>query len=386
MLSSTPIRKNAPQFLVRGTCCGEWARFLVDTGATVCFGDPKYLRNRKMFPESCGMTFGSDCNLTIRLGDGSKAKSTEYATCKINIDGKQSSVVIYLMTLPQGIDIIMGLNWMEALGIVLDTRNRRIIYNDTAACSAAQSTGPAAQLIPMEYLLPCKVESASINKQVLNTVYSNFDSEYNSDIHLCSANTMKSLIKSFKNKDLDYKTYINIAHPKEMGDSEVQSHEELFSVNLNMCSKNTRKIVKKARLKVLDRISSKNKEYSKVDEQYVQKLLSMARAGTVDREIKNTFINPDGELNVTFNSKGVAKARAHSNKTNSNTIDNLSAYTTGPVQEESAWLVDVIISPDGTFRVLGLYLSCNEPSAATSWFALSYNSIEMARSCPIEVK
>ena len=144
---------------------------------------------------------------------------------------------------------------MEALGIVLDTRNRRIIYNDTAACSAAQSTGPAAQLIPMEYWLPCKVESASINKQVLNTIYSNFDSEYNSDIHLCSANTMKSLIKSFKNKDLDYKTYINIAHPKEIGDSELQSHEELFSVNLNMCSKNTRKIVKKARLKVIDRIS-----------------------------------------------------------------------------------------------------------------------------------
>ena len=133
----------------------------------MCFGDPKYLRDIKRFPEGC-FTFGTDCNLTIRLGDGSKAKSTEYAECKIVIDGKESIVIIYLMNLPQGIDIIMGLNWMDALGVVLDTRNRRIVYNDTNSCSVAQSSGPAPELIPIQYLLPCKVESDSINKAVLN--------------------------------------------------------------------------------------------------------------------------------------------------------------------------------------------------------------------------
>ena len=315
----------------------------------MCFGDPKYLRDLKRFPEGC-FTFGTDCNLTIRLGDGSKAKSTEYAECKIVIDGKESIVIIYLMNLPQGIDIIMGLNWMDALGVVLDTRNRRIVYNDINSCSVAQSSGPAPELIPIQYLLPCKVESDSINKAVLNNIYSNINSSMESDIHLCSANTMRALIKSFKNKDLNYRTYENIAHPKTIGKTDSQSHCELFSIQLAHLNKNGRKTIKKARLKVLDKLS-KNKVYSKVDEQYVQKLLSMARESTVEREIKSTFINPQGELNVIFNSRGVAKARAHSNIEKSNTIDNLSMYANGPDTEETAWMVDIIISPDGTITI-----------------------------------
>ena len=119
----------SPQFVVKTTCNGEWTRTLIDTGATVCFVSK--LHAVKIINNSNGTVVKStDANLSVRLGNNSRTGVSEYITCTIRESDKESVVVLYIMQLPQGIDIILGLNWQAAMNVLLDTINRRIIYAD----------------------------------------------------------------------------------------------------------------------------------------------------------------------------------------------------------------------------------------------------------------
>ena len=67
------IKGNAPQFMIKAIIQGEWARTLVDTGATVSFVDTAYVHD--YIPDN--VIKHDDCNLSIRLGNGTREPVTQ---------------------------------------------------------------------------------------------------------------------------------------------------------------------------------------------------------------------------------------------------------------------------------------------------------------------
>ena len=87
------IRGNAPQFMVKAIIQGEWARTLVDTGATVSFVDTAYVQD--YVPDSVKKF--DDCNLSIRLGNGTREPVTQYIIVDTTVDNKKSQLVLWIL-------------------------------------------------------------------------------------------------------------------------------------------------------------------------------------------------------------------------------------------------------------------------------------------------
>ena len=91
-----PLGKSiATQFIVKTSCMGEWTRTLLDTGATVSFIDKSHVNN--ILTNDKSIIVSKDANLIIRLGNNTKENVTDYIDANIIIDGRETSVLLYIM-------------------------------------------------------------------------------------------------------------------------------------------------------------------------------------------------------------------------------------------------------------------------------------------------
>ena len=117
------------------------------------------------------------------------------------------------MSLPKGIDVILGLNWMQAQGVLLDTRNRRILYTDFEG-GPVTVPDTVCSLVPIEHCLPLRCDSSN-PKTIKNKVFKTMQSAQDSDFHICSSNVMKTMTKAFNKGQLNYCNYSRITQPIE---------------------------------------------------------------------------------------------------------------------------------------------------------------------------
>ena len=330
----------SPQFVVKTTCNGEWTRTLIDTGATVCFVSK--LHAVKIIDNSNGTVVKStDANLSVRLGNNSRTCVSEYITCTIRESDKESVVVLYIMQLPQGIDIILGLNWQAAMNVLLDTVNRRIIYADYLN-NKNNHYGTLNSLVPVLDLMPLKC--ATSMKAQRNKVYKILGSESQSDVHILSHKSMKALINSMKHGELTYNNYANITRPSDLG-VENDSFEDLniFKINTSKLSKIAKRSVLKARKIKARALIKARGGFNKVNKDYIRKLIAKQRESAAARV-------PSTDTGLSVGYRAIGKSRVQDTIYNNN-INILKKCHSEPTRDETAWKVDIIISPTGTITI-----------------------------------
>ena len=119
------------QFVVTAFICGISCRILFDTGASVCF----VAADHNIINESSNC---SDRNshytsggLQICLGDDSKIATQGCVQLPFSISGKQYAWDFHVMTLPAGIDVIIGMDFMRFHDVTLMAADERVLFGNT---------------------------------------------------------------------------------------------------------------------------------------------------------------------------------------------------------------------------------------------------------------
>ena len=128
-----------------------------------------------------------------------------------------------------------------------------------------------------------------------------------------------------------------------------ESNEHLFSIDLKCCAKNSAKVIKKARHRVISNIRN-SKSYSKVDEKYVSRLIEITKQNSDNKKVSNMQAYCETDIQKDINC--FVNTSRFCPKTVPTVQDkSLYEYAQGTGIEESVWLVNIIISPDGTFKI-----------------------------------
>ena len=123
----------------------------------------------------------------------------------------------------------------------------------------------------------------------------------------------------------------------------------MFSIDIKLCAKNSARVIKKARHRVISNIKN-SKSYSKVDEKYVSRLINMAKQKSANRGNSNMSAYLEKDIQTDINCF-VNTSRFCPKTVNTVQDKALHTYANGTGIEESVWLVNVIISPDGTYKI-----------------------------------
>ena len=344
-----PLGKSiATQFIVKTSCMGEWTRTLLDTGATVSFIDKSHVNN--ILTNDKSIIVSKDANLIIRLGNNTKENVTDYIDANIIIDGRETSVLLYIMQLPVGIDCILGLDWMTDQQVLLDTYNRRIIYANYEDTSKHQY-GTLNSLISIHTLMPMRSETKI--KSIQNKVYNCLGSKTNTDVHVVSHNCMNKLMNVVKSGSLTYNTYILATQPEEAGTRKLVGDVCFLDMQTSRLNNITKKVILKARNKKAREMLARHGGLNKVNKLYIKRLIKQAKSKS-KKSINSLNYIDNGSLSVKY--KAMGKARAHHGATptvNSNTNDNnnINPFNTVPSDDETCWVATVIISPKGTITI-----------------------------------
>ena len=71
---------------------------------------------------------GNPNGISVRLGDNSLVSAPTCRHLKFEIKGQDHSYDYHTMPLPSGIDIIIGMDYMEANDVILLTRLRKVLF------------------------------------------------------------------------------------------------------------------------------------------------------------------------------------------------------------------------------------------------------------------
>ena len=112
-------------FVVRATMSGRHVDALIDTGATISITTPA---NAK----ACGLELHDTEPIDIYLADGSSCAITQYVSSKIVIHDKSLQCKLYIMNLPAGYDVLLGMDWLRLNDAWLQPSNKRLILPDDA--------------------------------------------------------------------------------------------------------------------------------------------------------------------------------------------------------------------------------------------------------------
>ena len=178
---------------------GSWARALVDTGATMSFGAKKFATEN--MPD---LVQTATSALNIRLGDATSRPVNSYIDTNVAFNNKEVKPRIWLMPLPSGIDVILGLDWMRLMNCMLDPPNRRIILTDGAAQVVASIDPDSSPIHPIPTHAFLAHASETSKKQVKNDVFCLSDTLCNSEVMVASTNTFHKILKEYKTGNLDH--------------------------------------------------------------------------------------------------------------------------------------------------------------------------------------
>ena len=200
------INAKEPQFVIQVSVGGQWARALVDTGATLSFCSMRYalLHFKSSFKTS-------KSTLNIRLGDASLRPVSQYIDQTIIYNNRTAQPKLHIMNLPEGIDIIVGLDYMREMNCLLDPPNRRIILLNSEILGSDTSTAATADLDhsyhPVQPVDSFLANISEVNRRsITNDVFALSDSVITSDIMIASTNCFNKLLGQFESGTLCYES------------------------------------------------------------------------------------------------------------------------------------------------------------------------------------
>ena len=101
------------QFIVSTVVAGRKCRVLYDTGASTCFVQAGHALLESSSPCSDLNGNYSSGGLQVCLGDGSMVATQGCVRLSATVGGKQYAWDFHVMTLPAGIDIIVGMDFLK---------------------------------------------------------------------------------------------------------------------------------------------------------------------------------------------------------------------------------------------------------------------------------
>ena len=145
------------QFLVRVTVDGHHMNILYDTGASLCFVRPGlHLISTAECAQSESYRHLAEGGLQIRLGDDSSVTTDACLHLKFSVGEKSHDWDYHVMTLPRGVDIIMGMDFMEPNDVNLLCGKKKVMFgtdvlNVLCALNLTDLYGPVnSQELPAE--------------------------------------------------------------------------------------------------------------------------------------------------------------------------------------------------------------------------------------------
>ena len=153
------------QFVVPASVAGIDCRVLYDTGASLCFvraGHP-------LLDKASRCSESSIPQVSVVLGDGSVARSTDCVRLNFNIAGKSHAWDYHVLNLPQDFDIIVGMDFMAFHDVSLFPANKRVLFGEDCLPigeqEGLQSLLAAVQAPCSNPNLPGKPNRASISRE-----------------------------------------------------------------------------------------------------------------------------------------------------------------------------------------------------------------------------
>jgi len=155
---------------------------------------------------------------------------------------------------------------------------------------------------------------------------------------------MNQLVKSMKHGVLTYDNYATITRPIEVGRrTDGTGYVNVLDLDTSRLNTLSRKAVIKARKHKARKIIMANGGFNKVNKRYIRKLIK-------EQRVKYKRTQGTAAANqVSVGYRAMGKARKF--KINNNDDNVLNNYRSVPDKEETAWMVNVIISPNGQISI-----------------------------------
>ena len=132
----------AERFIVRTSIGAATIQSLVDTGANLTFisaaATAMLLKTNSVKLQKCD-------SLKIRLANNSFAAVDKCISTMLAIQGRMTKILAYVMPLPPGIDVILGLDWMAETDCWLHPAKKSIMFlkpKETREVVACATGGP----------------------------------------------------------------------------------------------------------------------------------------------------------------------------------------------------------------------------------------------------
>ena len=138
---------------------------LYDTGASCCFCRDGLSIQAEKAKLSCNSN-NPNGGIQVRLGDNSLVSASECRHLVYDIKGRSHSWDYHTMPLPSGIDIIVGMDFMEANDVVLLTKQKKVLFGshvlnflltEGSNCHILDFSNPGCKYGPREDVQPSDV-------------------------------------------------------------------------------------------------------------------------------------------------------------------------------------------------------------------------------------
>ena len=236
MCNNGITRDNSPHFIVKVTANGCWCKSLVDTGATISFVSNKYLFQNNI------KTTKSTEPTTVRLGNGHIHQCTEHVNLDMTVEGKSCNIKCIVMPLPPGIDSILGMDWCNENNVWLNPKSHRIIFSDDIDIAKCTFIEPF-------HVLNTEIPIASVTniKEQRGVVHTCNMANIDCDTQFVSSNCLRKMLQLTKTGDMSMDMCNLISKPviKRVEEVDNDGNPALDSIDLNFCSKVTKKPYKK---------------------------------------------------------------------------------------------------------------------------------------------
>ena len=120
------------QFIVSTSVDGIDVKILYDTGASICFVRPDFFLLKSA--TKCSAANCESGGLSICLGDDSKVSTVGCKHLQFSVKGQKHDYDYHVMTLPHGIDIIVGMDYMLENDVILITRQQTVMFGGQLCC------------------------------------------------------------------------------------------------------------------------------------------------------------------------------------------------------------------------------------------------------------
>ena len=145
-----PARRSGmdSHFVVRATLGGDHVDTLIDTGATMTLIKPEIAQRmcaaKQVTIENCD-------NISVQLADSSLCVINQYIIARLCISDITTECKLFLMSLPPGYDVLLGMDWLQDNDVWLHPKRKRLVLTSRGQPNGAHVclTCPEGSILPV---------------------------------------------------------------------------------------------------------------------------------------------------------------------------------------------------------------------------------------------